>query len=102
MKGFTKHSDIWGNTLFLDIVKGQDSIRKIHDVLYENEFKEFNLGFEYYPHMTVGKLESEEEMDEAYEAIKSVDDVFRTRVNKISVEMIGKNEESIIIIEKNI
>ncbi len=102
MKGFTKHSDIWGNTLFLDIVKGQDSIRKIHDVLYENEFKEYNLGFEYYPHMTVGKLESEEEMDEAYEAIKSVDDVFRTRVNKISVEMIGKNEESIIIIEKDI
>ena len=52
--------------------------------------------------MTVGKLESEEEMDEAYEEIKSVDDVFRTRVNKISVEMIGKNEESIIIIEKDI
>ena len=45
---------------------------------------------------------SENEMNEAYESIKGIADSFRTVVNKISVEMIGENEESIIVIEKEL
>ena len=35
-----------------------------------------------------------------YNDLKNMDESFTTIVNKISVEMIGKNEESIILIEK--
>ena len=102
MKGFSKHSELYGNYLFLDIVKGQDDIRNIHDMLYKNEFEAYKLGFEYNPHVTVGSLVSESEMDEAYEKVKSQKEVFSTKVSRISVEMIGKNEESIIVIEKEL
>ena len=102
LKGFSKHSDQFGNTLFLDMIKGEEQIVQIHDELYKNEFKDFDLGFNYIPHITVGKLSSVNEMNEAYESIKEIEDSFSTVVNKISVEMIGENEESIIIIEKEL
>ena len=103
LKGFSKHSDPSGNYLFLDIVNGKENIIQIHDELYKFEFKNFDLwGSDYIPHITVGKLSSENEMNEAYESIKGIDDSFRTVVNKISVEMIGENEESIIIIVKEL
>ena len=54
------------------------------------------------PHITVGKLPTNEEMEAAYEEIRDIDEVFSTQVRKISVEMIGENEESIIIIEKEL
>lgn len=54
------------------------------------------------PHITVGKLENENDLNEAYEKIKGFDDKFYCLVDKISVEMIGPNEESIIIIEKKL
>lgn len=41
-------------------------------------------------------------MDEAYEEIKHIQDKFSNVVKKISVEMIGENEESIIVIEKKL
>ncbi len=102
LNGFTKHSDQFGNTLFLDMIKGKEKIVQIHDELYKNEFKIFDLGFEYTPHITVGKLSTVNEMNEAYGSIKDIDDSFSTVVNKISVEIIGENEESIIIIEKEL
>lgn len=77
-------------------------IVQIHDELYKNEFKCFDLCFEYIPHITVGKLSTVNEMNEAYESIKKIEDSFSTVVYKISVEMIGENEESIIIIEKEL
>lgn len=52
--------------------------------------------------MTVGKLPTHEMLNMAYKAVESIDDVFSTIVKKISVEMIGDNEESIIIIEKEL
>lgn len=88
--------------LFLDIVKGAEEITKIHDALYENEFRHYDLGSGYFPHITVGKLPSKELLDEALEDIRDMNDEFRTTVKKISVEMIGENEESIIIIEKDL
>jgi hypothetical protein len=49
--------------------------------------------------MTVGKLPTADALNMAYEEVKDINKVFKTVVNKISVEMIGENEESIIIIE---
>ena len=48
----------------------------------------------------MGKLPTIKLLDEAFEDICSKSELFSTMVDKISVEMIGKNEESIIVIEK--
>ena len=104
MHGFSKTEN---NYLFLDVEKGSDMIESIHDDLYSNHFQEFFPGFkEYYlgvpytPHMTVGKLNSKEELNDAYEYVRNIDVRFQTVVKKVSVEMIGEHEESIIVIEK--
>lgn len=99
LTGFSKHSDEFGNYIFLSISKGKREIEKIHRLLYESELKEFDLGRTYMPHMTVGKLPTPELLDEVYNEIIKSTDVFKTVVDKISVEMIGENGESIIIFE---
>lgn len=52
--------------------------------------------------MTVGKLSNVEELNMAYEGIKDIKCRFMSVIDKISVEMIGENEESIIIVEKHL
>ena len=99
LSGTTKTEDQFGNYLFLDVKKGNEEITSIHDVLYDNEFRKYDLGLGYKPHMTVGKLPTAEALEAAYEEVKAIDINVRTVVNKISVEMIGENEESIIVIE---
>ena len=100
LKGITGDYGHFGNTLFLNIIQGMKEIIEIHDVLYANEFRHYDLGFDYVPHITVGKLPSKEMLDEALASVGHIEDEFATTVNKISVEVIGENEESIIVIEK--
>lgn len=57
---------------------------------------------DYLPHITVGKPADIQELDKAYECVKSMDCKFVSFADKISVEMIGDNEESIIVIEKQL
>lgn len=102
LEGFSKQEDPFGNYLFLNIVQGVDIIKNIHDILYKDKLKEFDLGYKYSPHMTVGKLTSMELLDKAFDDVSKYKDKFSTLVKKISVEMIGENEESIIIIEKDL
>jgi 2'-5' RNA ligase len=99
LNGISKQEDRFGNYLFLDVKDGNEEICSIHNLLYKNEFSEYDLGLGYRPHMTVGKLPTADALNMAYEEVKDVNNVFKTVVNKISVEMIGENEESIIIIE---
>jgi len=98
--GISKQEDIFGNYLFLNVLQGAEEICHIHQALYENEFREFDKGLQYVPHMTVGKLATVEELDRAYNQVKFMESTFHTEVRKISVEMIGENEESIIVVEK--
>lgn len=100
LSGISKQTDRFGNYLFLNLNKGIEETCSIHQHLYENEFKEFNVGIEYAPHMTIGNLPDVHSLNDAYTAIQPLDCVFHTTVNKISVEMIGDHDESIIIIEK--
>ena len=102
LQGFSKCEDKFGNYLFLDMIKGAEPITKIHDALYQNEFKPCDLGLQYIPHITVGKLSDVEALDKAYEDIKDNRCRFVSMVHTISVEMIGEQEESIIIIEKRL
>ena len=92
---------IW-SYLFLNLSKGTDDVIKLHDLLYKNEFAELDVGLRYVPHITVGKFENENKLNEAYEKMKGFNGKFYCVVDKISVEMIGTNEESIIIIEKRL
>lgn len=100
LQGFSKVEDRFGNYLFLDVIKGREELIRIHDLLYANDFKKYDIGVGYVPHMTVGKLKSVEAMDAAYKDIEMILETFKTLVTRVSVEMIGENEESIIVVEK--
>lgn len=102
LQGFSKSEDTFGNYLMLNIVKGQEAIQRIHNELYTNEFACCNLGYKYVPHITVGKLENANDLLCAYEEVQKIDNKFRTIVNKVSVEMIGENEQSIIVFDKDL
>lgn len=100
--GISKQEDVFGNYLFLDVLQGMEELCGIHQILYDNEFKEFDSGLPYLPHMTIGKLSTVQLLDNAFNDIKSMDNTFSAIVNKVSVEMIGDSEESIIVIEKEL
>ncbi|MGN0642481.1 MAG: 2'-5' RNA ligase family protein [Huintestinicola sp.] len=102
LQGFEKCEDRFGNYLFLNVRKGAEHISYIHDALYCNEFRICDLGLQYIPHMTVGKLSNVEQLNKAYEDIKDIKCRFKSVIDTISVEMIGENEESIIITEKHL
>lgn len=99
LEGFSIQENEYGNYLFLNVVEGTDIIKDIHNKLYKERLKEFDLGYDYVPHMTVGKLKSKELLDKALNDVSECKDRFSTIIKKISVEKIGENEESIIIIE---
>lgn len=99
LEGFSKQEDRYGNYLFLNVAQGMDVIKNIHDMLYEDKLKQFDAGYDYVPHMTVRKVSSMELLDKAFDDVNKYNDKFSTVVKKISVEMIGEHEESIIVIE---
>lgn len=99
LQGFSRQEDKYGNYLFLNVVKGIDEIKNIHNMLYKGKLKQFNTGYAYVPHMTVGKVSSIEILDKAFYDVSKCNDKFTTVVEKISVEMIGEHEESIIVVE---
>ncbi len=99
LKGFSKQQNEYGNYLFLNVVEGMDIIRNIHDRLYKYKLRQFDAGYDYIPHMTVGKVSSMELLNEAFDDVNTYNDKFSTVIKKISVEMIGEHEESIIVIE---
>lgn len=102
LKGITPVKS-FGNYLFLNIENGKNEIIEIHRKLYtgilEQYFPQWLKMGSYNPHMTVGKIESEEKYRLAIEETKEVIDVFETIVSKISVEIIDENEDSIIEME---
>ena len=99
LEGFSMQEDKYGNYLFLNVVQGMNVIKNIHDILYKGKLKQFDMAYDYVPHMTVGKVSSKELLDKAFDDVKKCNDKFSTMVKKISVEMIGEHDESIIIIE---
>lgn len=52
--------------------------------------------------MTMGKLPTIKKLNAAVANLQDLNAVFNTVVKKISVEMIGANKESIIVIEREL
>ena len=102
LHGFSTQENKYVNYLFLKVIRGSEKIIKLHDILYSRIWNIESSRREYTPHMTVGKFRTVDKMNEAYSNVKDISNVFETIVNKISVEMVGENEESIIIMEKTL
>jgi len=90
-----------GRWMFLNMSGGADSLCKIHDTLYEHEFVKYKPVWlkTYTPHITVGVFDSPEEAEKACEMEKDFRHVFTCLVDKVTVEIIGDDERSIIEVE---
>ncbi len=97
--GVSKHSDEFGNYLFLNVTEGEETIRLIHEKLYSHVLKKYNKGYPYFPHLTLGNVASTEELERAYLNASKCREIFKATINTISTEMIGRSGKSIIISE---
>lgn len=92
-----------GNYLFLNISEGKEEVIMLHQMLYQGILKDYHpcwlKNINYMPHMTVGKIENDIDFSEAVKETKGMDELFTTIVDKITVEIIGENDESIIEME---
>ena len=102
IRGVSKRVDMFGNALMLDVTEGKDILCRIHDGFYARDFREFDKGIPYDPHITVGNFTTPEALDAAFETIRDLPDVFSTIIRRVSVEMIGPNDESIIVLEREL
>lgn len=101
LQGISRHEDVYGNYIFLNVKVGREEIIEIHNSLYLSIFDE-QCRQSFIPHMTIGNIGSAYKMESVYNSIKNIDVRFETIIKTISVEMIGDNDESIIIIEKKL
>lgn len=90
-KGISLSDD---NYILLNCIKGNKEILKLHDDIYEKIIpSHFKKSIQYIPHITLGQADNLEDFSNFnYE--------FTTIVDEVSIELIGKHEQSIII--KNI
>lgn len=94
--GKVESSGDYGYYLFLLIDESEDILKSLSESMYQGKLKSFQASWDYKPHITIGRFANEEEMLEAYDAINSLDVSFETVVDRVYVEVIGDNEESII------
>ena len=81
------------NYIFLNCINGNDNIIKLHDKIY-NEIlpNHLNKSIKYIPHITLGQTDNISDLPK-------LADKFETLIDAVSIELIGANEESIIIKE---
>lgn len=99
LEGIEPVTNFW-DYLCLEVIAGQAELTHIHKKLYTEMFG--GVGFDYTPHLTVGRFDDNVEFHDAIEATKDIDDRFDMLVEKISVEIIDSNEDSIIDMEYNL
>ena len=76
--------------IFLDFIEGEEKIKDLHKRIYKEILRE-ELTFDYRPHITLGCTKEKITL--------SLDEEFESMVEQLSVELIGENEESNIIIQ---
>lgn len=95
-----------GLYLFLGVKDGTEKIKELHNKLYDGMLKSYkpkwlNEGA-FMPHMTIGNFADRTDLNNAYQDVCSIKDRFSILVEKISVEIIDENEDSIIEIQVNL
>ncbi|MBE5108415.1 2'-5' RNA ligase family protein [Bacillus thuringiensis] len=97
---FANHVTSIGDYLFLEIVQGKEQIEALHNKLYSGPLLQFmRKDIPYIPHVTVGRKESPQLAAEIARDLPSFHKKLHCVINRISVERIGENEESIIEME---
>lgn len=92
-----------GMYLFLDIKQGNKEIKKMNLKLYTGILQTYKPAWlnqeTFMPHITIGSFTSREDLNIAFKDTELIKESFSTIVDKISVEIIDENEDSIIEIE---
>ena len=84
-----------GNYLFLNLIKGQEQIVRIHDLLYRGILNRFlSSEHQYKPHVTLGHFENRSTAKAAINKLKPFNRQFKTQVNKIIAEIILEDSAS--------
>jgi 2'-5' RNA ligase len=84
--------------LFLNVKTGNDQIIQLHDLLYTGPLKPFlNRKVTFIPHVTIGKLFSEQSFEKALADTEHFNEAFEFWVDELVVEEIGEGEESTIL-----
>lgn len=97
LSGFSTHHSPDGFYIFLDLLHGKKEIMDLHQSLYRDlQFNE-DPQYIYNPHVTIGRFLSENEMTNAYRKLSTTNLSIYQEIQYITLEMIGKNEESNII-----
>ena len=87
--------------LMLGIREGIEAVSELHERLYTGILSEFKPNWPggFMPHMTIGKFDSSDELATAYADLMHFQEVFSAHICRVSVEIIGKKNESIIEFE---
>lgn len=89
-----------GEYLFLLVEEGKEKILELHNQLYSSVLASFlREEILYIPHITVGRKRDEDSAVYTAEGIPLLHNKISFYIEKIAVERIGKNEESIIEFE---
>lgn len=95
-----------GMYLFLGIKEGNEEIKKMNQKLYTGILQDYKPGWlnekTFMAHMTIGSFKDREKLNAAFEEAYAIKESFSTIVDKISVEIVDKNEDSIIEMEVNL
>ncbi len=94
LHGFSKSSDGY---IFLNVIDGFEELVKLNDKLYSGILSNFrNKDIEYSPHITIGKIEKEEELDSILFDLNSLNLFFKDNVRTIYTEIIDSKGNSIV------
>lgn len=95
-----------GMYLFLDIKEGSEEIKKMNQKLYTGILQDYKPGWlnekTFMPHITIGSFKDREKLDAAFEDTEAIKESFSTIVDKVSVEIVDENEDSIIEMEETL
>ena len=107
--GFKRVSGETGHFLFLKVRKGAAKLKRLHDALYRGVISRHRPAWlkrvEFLPHMTLGKFETREQLDRAYQELKKsrlASRVLRLTVRRVTVEIIGENGAGTVETEVNL
>lgn len=94
-----------GKYLFLKIEKGKDNLTEIHKCLYKDILKEYLPDWlkdnDFYPHMTVGRIEQMDQFEKAIENTKDFNHLFECTIEKIYIDMIVEKDHNLIELNMN-